>query len=267
MKPPVELVAVDGAIASSYNKSGGTGGPRANLTALAKLGKAGIAVPEAAAALKALSDAVLKAGGDFRVTEMHRDVAVQQAARAKYDAWVDAGKPSTSSEKWNAKTMKAAFVAAPGRSCHNAGRAIDVHLGVLAFPGVPADKQLDKLWEIARPLGWEPIIKQADEGASEAWHFDYWGELKGVKDRLGYEQAARVGAILVGHGDLSTYEAILQALLSRAGYALGPVDGIVGPRTIACVASALKCTDVEAKAKVAAKDSALLATILALPAK
>jgi hypothetical protein len=132
---------------------------------------------------------------------------------------------------------------------------------------VPADKQLDRLWEIARPLGWEPIIKQADEGASEAWHFDFWGELKGVKDRLGYEQAALCGAVLVGHGDLTSYDAVIQALLSRAGFALGPIDGIIGPRSIACLASALKCTDVEAKAKIAAKDTALYATLLALPAK
>ena len=267
MSAPIPLAAVDSSIASSYSKAGKTGGPRQELVSLSKLGKAGFAVAEMAAALKMLSDAVLEAGGDFRVTECHRDVGVQKAARAKYDNWVKAGKPHPTSPSFDSKTMKAAFVAAPGRSGHNAGRSIDVHLGALKFLGVPADKQLDKLWEIAPPLGWEPIIKNADEGASEAWHFDYWGELKGVKDRLGYEQAARVGAILVGHGDLSSYEAVVQALLSRGGFALGPVDGIVGPRTIACVASALGCTDVEAKAKLAAKDVSIYATLLALPAK
>jgi hypothetical protein len=267
MSAPISLVPVDVTIASSYDKAGKTGGPREGCVSLAKLGKAGIAVPEAAVALKALSDAVFKAGGDFRVTECHRNVEVQRAARAKYDNWVKAGKPSPGYERWDAKTMKAAFVATPGRSGHNAGRSIDIHLGALKFPGVPADKQLDRLWEIARPLGWEPIIKPADEGASEAWHFDFWGELKGVKDRLGYEQAALCGAVLVGHGDLTSYDAVIQALLSRAGFALGPIDGIIGPRSIACLASALKCTDVEAKAKIAAKDTALYATLLALPAK
>lgn len=264
---PISLVPVDATIASSYDKAGKTGGPREGLTALAKLGKAGIAVPEMAVALKKLSDEVLAAGGDFRVTECHRDVAVQKAARAKYDAWVAAGKPPPSSPNFNSKTMKAAFVAAPGRSGHNAGRSIDVHLGALKFPGVPADKQLDKLWEIAKPLGWEPIIKDADEGASEAWHFDFWGELAPLKARMGYEQAARVGAILVGHGDIGTFEAVVQALLLRAGHLIGPADGIIGPKTMAALAAVLKCTEADAKSRVAAKDAMVHSTLLGLPSK
>jgi len=267
MTAAISLVPVDATIASSYDKAGKTGGPRVDLTSLCKLGKAGVAVPEMAFALKQLSDAVFKAGGDFRVTECHRDVAVQKAARQKYDNWVNAGKPAPGSLKWDAKTMKAAFVAAPGRSGHNAGRSIDVHLGMLKFPGMPADKQLDKLWEIAKPLGWEPIIKNADEGASEAWHFDFWGELAPLKERMGYEQAARTGAILVGHGDLSSFEAVIQALLLRAGFAIGPVDGIVGPKTISSLASALKCSDADAKNKIAAKDESCFKALAALPAK
>lgn len=264
---PVALVPVDASIASSYQKAGGTGGPRATLTPLAKLGKAGVAVPEMAAALKALSDAVAARGGDFRVTECHRDVAVQKAARAKYDTWVKVGKPKPGTPTFDAGTMKAAFVAQPGRSGHNAGRSIDVHLGELKFPGVPADKQLDVLWEIAKPLGWEPIIKSADESASEAWHFDYWGELAGVKARLGYEQACLCGAILVGHGDLSGYDATLQALLSRAGYDIGPIDGRIGPKTRAALASALGISEDAAAAYVMSKSLAVYAQLLALPAK
>ena len=267
MKPPVELVAVDGSIASSYNKSGGTGGPRANLTALAKLGKAGVATKDTANALKALSDAVTAAGGDLRITECHRDVGVQKAARAKYDNWAKAGKPKPGTSAFDAKTMKAAFVATPGRSMHNAGRAIDIHLSELKFPALPADKQLDRLWEIAKPLGWSPIIKSADEGASEAWHFDFYGDIKGVLDRLGYEQAALCGAILVGHGDLTSYEATVQALLSRAGHNLGAIDGIVGPKTLNALGASLGITPDAAKAKIAAKDESVFATLLLLPAK
>lgn len=267
MNAPIPLVSVDVTIASSYDKAGKTGGPREGLTSLTKLGKAGIAVPEAAYALKRLSDEVFKAGGDFRVTECHRDVAVQKAARAKYDRWVDAGKPPPSSPNFDAKTMKAAFVAHPGRSGHNAGRSIDVHLAALKFPGVPANKQLDKLWEIAKPLGWEPIIKDADEGASEAWHFDFWGELAPLKARMGYEQAARVGAILVGHGDIETFEAVVQALLLRAGHLIGPADGIIGPKTMSALASVLKCSEAEAKSRVAAKDATVHSILLGLPAR
>jgi hypothetical protein len=266
MSAPISLVPVDASIASSYQKSGGTGGPRATLTPLCKLGKVGIAVPEMAAALKALSDAVAAKGGDFRVTECHRDVAVQKAARDKYDNWVKAGKPAPGSAGWNAATMKNAYVAQPGRSGHNAGRSIDVHLAELKFP-VPANKQLDVLWECAIPLGWKPIIREADEGAKEAWHFDYWGELTGVLERLGYEQAALCGAILVGHGDLSSFGAVVQALLCRAGFNIGAIDGAIGPKSIAALSAALGCSDAEARTRVAANDTSLYGALLALPAK
>lgn len=267
MPAPVALVPVDASIASSYDKAGKTGSPRATLTPLARLGKAGVAHPDMARALLNLSNAVTAAGGDLRITECHRDVAVQKAARAKYDNWVKAGKPAASSSAFDAKTMKAAFVAQPGRSGHNAGRSIDVHLGMLKFPGLPADKQLDKLWEIAIPLGWAPIIKSADESASEAWHFDFVGDLKGVKDRLGYEQWALCGAILVGHGDLSSYEAVVQALLSRAGHNLGNIDGIAGPKTINALAASLGITADVAKNKISAKDESIFTALLTLPAK
>lgn len=263
----VKLVPVDASIASSYDKSGKTGGPRANCIPLAKLGKAGIAHPEMAPALKALSDAVTQAGGDFRITECHRDLAVQTAARQKYDNWVKAGKPKPGSAGWNASTMKSAFVASPGRSGHNAGRSIDVHIDALKFPGVARDKQLDKLWEIAKPLGWSPIIKAPDEGASESWHFDFHGELAGVMARLGYEQWALCGALMVGHGDLQGFPAVAQALLCRAGFDIGKIDGAIGPKSIAAIAAALKISETDAKAKVAAEDDAVLTALLALPAK
>jgi D-alanyl-D-alanine dipeptidase len=267
MNAPIKLVAVDGSIASSYNKAGGTGGPRANLTALAKLGKAGVAHPEMAAGLLALSNAVAAAGGDLRITECHRDVGVQEAARAKYDRWVAAGKPKPGTPGFDAATMKAAYVAQPGRSGHNAGRSIDIHLAELKFPGVPANLQLDKLWEIAIPLGWKPIIKTADEGASEAWHLDFPGELSGVMSRLGYEQWALCGAILVGHGDLSNWDAVIQALLSRAGFNVGNIDGQAGTKTKNALADALRINLAAAEAIVAAKDESIIPALLALPAK
>ena len=262
----VPLVPVDPRILSSYARTGGTSGPRDALTPLAKLGKAGIATPAAAAALLALHEAVTARGGDFRVTELHRDVGVQQAARTKYDTWAKAGKPKPGTAAFNAATMKAAFVALPGRSMHNGGRAIDIHLGALKFPGVPADKQLDVLWELARPLGWAPIIKTADEGASEAWHFDFWGDLAGVLKRLGYEEAAKVGAILVGHsGDCQSYGHILQACLQRAGADIGKVDGMPGPKTKQAIVSLLGVTLAAADALAAAKDVSVFPRLLALP--
>jgi hypothetical protein len=163
--------------------------------------------------------------------------------------------------------MKNAFVALPGRSGHNAGRSIDVHLSELRFPGVPANQQLDKLWEIAIPLGWKPVIKTADEGAKEAWHFDFWGELTGVLNRLGYEQAALCGALLVGHGDLQGFPAVTQALLCRAGFDIGKIDGAIGPKSIAALASALRISEADAKNRVTAQDVSMWPALLSLPAK
>lgn len=264
MPAPIALVSVDASIVSSYQRTGGTGGPRSGLIPLATLGKAGVCTADTADALLALSNAVTAAGGDFRVTECHRDVAVQKAARAKYDAWVKAGKPKPGTPGFDAATMKAAFVAAPGRSGHNAGRSIDVDLASLRFPGIAADKQLDRLWEIAIALGWAPIIAAPTEGASESWHFDYWGELQGVKKRLGYEQAALCGAILVGHGDLTGYDATVQALLCRVGANIGAIDGKIGARTRGALAMALGVSESVATTLLISQDRTVYPRLLAL---
>ena len=267
MPAPVALVPVDARILSSYARTGGTSGPRDVMQPLAKLGKAGVCTADTAAALLALHEAVQSAGGDFRVTELHRDVSVQQAARAKYDRWVAAGKPKPGSAGFNASTMKSAFVATPGRSMHNAGRACDINLGVLKFPGVAADKQLDKLWELAKACGWSPVIRTADERASEAWHFDCWGDLRGIRDRLGYEQAAFAGALFVGHaGHGTSWASVTQALLQRAGKDIGPIDGAFGPKSRAALAAALGVTDAAAQAIISRADESVWPALLALPA-
>ena len=257
MTAPVALVSVDSSILSSYGKRG-TGGPRNELQALVTL-KGGKCAPDVMPAVLALHKAILAAGGDFRVTEMHRDLAVQTALRHRYDTWVKAGKPTGAA--YNPTTMKNAFVATPGRSGHNAGRSIDIDISSLKFPGVPADQQLDTLWAIAKPLGWSPIIKAPTEGASESWHFDFHGELAGVLKRKGYETWARVGAVLVGHSDIGGFDAIVQALLIRAGFDV-VLDGAIGPKTRAAVEDAVSGG---AKA-VESKDVALFDALLALPA-
>jgi len=267
MTPVIKLTQVDPSIASSYDKSGKTGGPRNNLISLTRLGKAGVAHPEMAVALLNLSDAVFAASGDFRVTECHRDVAVQQAARQKYLNWDKAGKPKPGTPDFDPKTMKAAFVAKAGRSGHNAGRSIDVHVGALKFPGIPANKQLDHLWNLAIPLGWSPVIKNPDENASESWHFDFLGDLAGVRSRMGYEQWALCGALLVGHGDLQGYDAVTQALLCRAGYSIGDIDGAAGPKTRAAIESALKMAPAAVVTAIASKDTSIWPALLTLPAK
>lgn len=231
-----DIVAHD--ILSSYGPGGTDPAiPRAKLRPLHALA-GGRATPDTCAALWALHLAVLDAGGDFRVTDCFRGVETQREARAKYDRWVAAGKPAPGSSKYDAKTMKAAYVAVPGRSWHNAGRAIDVHLDALRFPGVPANQQLDKLWELAKPIGWSPIIKDAIEGASESWHFDYFGEWRPVVERRGYEEAAIAAAADVGNGEADRGWRFVQGGLHRAGYDVGPIDGIPGSKTARALVAA-----------------------------
>ena len=264
MTAPIRLVSVDRSIKSSYNAAGKTSGPRSELRALADT-SIGIAVPEVAAALLELNEAVTEAGGDLRITELHRSIATQRNARAKYECWIRAGRPSPGSSSYNSATMKSSFVAMPGASNHNAGRAIDIHVGMLKFPNVSASAQLDRFWEIAAPIGWSPVIRTPDERASECWHFDFWGDLRGVYKRLKYSEAARVGAILVGHGDTDTYVAQLQALLQRAGYNIGPVDGIAGAKTKAALKAAINTNDASVTAILQGEDRSIWPALLALP--
>jgi hypothetical protein len=231
----VAMIPVDPSIPSSYGKAGGTDKSIASaalkpLIALA----AGQLVPMAAAALLRLVEQVRLAGGELRITDAYRSVETQAKARARYDRWHQAGRPAPGSVGWDAASMKADFVALPGRSFHNAGRAIDVHVRALSFPGVDANKQLDELWKIAIPLGWTPIIRTPNEAESESWHFDFLGDWKPVVERRGYEEAA-IGAVLeTGQND--AFPACgsirrIQSQLHRAGYDVGGIDGMMGAKT------------------------------------
>jgi len=235
------VVPVSAAILSSYDIHGATGGPRAALSPLATQAR-GKMVPEAAAALGKLNDAALAVGGDFRVTDCFRTIDEQAAIRKRYDTWVAAGKPAPGTKAFNATTMKSDYVALPAKSGHNGGRASDLSTSMMHFPGVAADKQLDKLWEIARPLGWRPIIKAPTEGVTENWHFDYPGELTPILDRHGYETWAMCAVLDIGAGGSVLPRAMERAVqfhLTRSGADLGEIDGMIGQRTERALRQAL----------------------------
>ena len=223
--PRVQLVPVSEEIASSYTK-GGVGAsttPRAALLRLRDL-RGGRMTPDAANGLLALSRAVQAAGGDLRVTDAFRDLDEQTKKRTQYEAALAQG-------------IKKPYVARPGRSNHNAGRAIDIHVAALKLSDDPSNL-LDVLWPIALAHGWRPIIKAPDERASESWHFDYWGEWAPVLDRIGYEQASMCACLDVGVGGTlfsAARERTVQANLQRAGYSIGDIDGIFGARTYAAL--------------------------------
>jgi len=225
--PRIELVRIHKSVVSSYPINS----LRHSLTSLSKL-KTGWFVAEAESALVNLNSAVLKECGDLRITDGLREFKTQAELRDRYIRWVKAGKPDRSSSKYDSKTMKNVFVAEPGFSFHNSGRAIDIHVDMLKFPGVPADKQLDKLWELAVPLGWRPVIKGPWEGKSESWHFDYMGIWSKTYDVLGYKEAAMCASLDIGVGDfLRVRNRALQAQLHRCGMNVGSIDGYLGKKT------------------------------------
>lgn len=232
LTPRIKNVVVDQKILSSYP----VGAPRHKLKPLADI-PAGQRVPaDVAAGLSALHDTLTGMGVDFRVTELFRSIETQRAAHAKYTNWLGHGKPSPKSSAFNPATMKAAFVAEPGYSFHNAGRAIDIHLDMIKLP-VSADRQLDRLWEIMKDHGFRPVIKAPTEGASESWHFDFMGDWGGVYGRTkDYAMTAMCACLDAGNGGYRRDdERALQAQLLRAGYDIGLVDGILGAKTQAAL--------------------------------
>ncbi len=231
----VPVRKVDRSIPSSYGPGGSTSADLAEAVLRPLVETAGgLLVDAAARALERLVEGVRARGGSLRVTDGYRSVETQTRARARYDAWHRAGRPRPGQAGWDGGTMKAAYVALPGRSFHNAGRSIDIHVGALKFPGVPPLQQLDTLWNIAIPLGWTPIIRAPNEQESESWHFDFLEHWRPVLERRGYEEAA-VGAVLET-GENGAFPACgmtrrIQSQLHRAGYDCGAIDGMFGSKT------------------------------------
>jgi len=220
------LVAVDESILSYYERDG----ERIPLWAL----RGGQMTPDAAAALLALSKSCAENGGQLLISDCFRSVEFQAKTRKKYENWLAAGKPSRRSAEYDKKTMKGAFVSRPGRSFHNCGRAVDIAHMLAAPDDVPKDQKLDWLWDVAKPLGWAPIIKDPREGQSEAWHFDWRGPWQPVYERLGYAQTAMCGVLDLGLGEdvyARAWQRWVQAQIHRGGHDIGDVDGYWGKLT------------------------------------
>lgn len=213
MPSDTELVPISSSILSSYG-----GKP------LLQVGEAGRAPRDVADALLALCTELPW----LRITELFRTTATQALARKKYETWVAAGKPTGAS--FDAKTMKAAFVAKPGKSMHNGGRAIDVDVNTLKT--AYGKEYLDAFWPVAAKHGFTPVIARPEEGKSESWHYDMRGCWDLVGDTHGYEIMGLCAALVVGQagawqGDVR----LAQALLLRAGYDIGEPDGDFGTRS------------------------------------
>jgi hypothetical protein len=162
---------------------------------------------------------------------MTRTCAEQQPLFDKYKRWVEAGKP----EKYDSNVMTNVVACEPGRSGHQGGISVDVNT-FKCFPAAPADQQVDLLWKTGKPHGWRPIIDQPDEARSERWHYDQHQTWLSVHDKLGADAAYYCSALDVGQaGKWQSDEALLQALVLRAGINIGKPDGQIGPKTSAAL--------------------------------
>ncbi len=178
--------------------------------------------PDFLKALKKLDELVKAQKGTLRITDLYRSWETQAENRQKYLT----GK-------------KRAYVAKPGSSFHNAGRAVDIGLNHLQFEGVARDDWLDVLWDIAIPLGFRPIIKTPDMDALEAWHFDFPGlEWAKAYDTIKYPEVAKCCVLDVGgwnpdEDSDKVNRMFVQAQLIRLGrFDIGKVDGIFGRKTL-----------------------------------
>jgi len=253
-------------LATSYGPRGATMGrdgrpwPHSKLTTVGQLAPrdrdgAWKAPPGMCQGLEDL-DAAMKAAGSagVRLTEVTRPVERVRTERAKYDTWVEAGRPSPGTPRYQSRAMRTVYIAPPNFTNHQWGGAVDFHVYALDFPGLKGNAALSKLWDLAIPLGFTPIIKNPSLEQSECWHFDRLGPLAGVRAafvahrnespdfRNAYGLTAMVGNVLVGtFTGTKKMERYVQCRLLLAGHWPGPPDGQIGPKT----RKALKAAGVE----------------------
>jgi hypothetical protein len=173
-------------------------------------------------ALKQLDKLVSINKGQLLITDLFRSWDVQAKNREDYES----GK-------------KKAFVAKPGGSFHNAGRAVDISVNELNFEGKEKGEWLKFFWGLAKPLGFYPIITLPDLGISECWHYDYPGKTWEKQYlKLDYAEVAKCATLDIGEWDPKvspdkTKIMFLQSQLIRLQhYGIGKVDGILGPKTL-----------------------------------
>lgn len=194
-------------------------------------------VPEAAAGITKIARRCAELGIDFQVSSAFRSYEDQLAFYTRYQTWKAAGKPARDSSAFDARTMQVEAAGPPGVGTHQSGRAFDMRLSKLYASG----SDLDAFWDLADDYGFLPFyaIQRPDRNASEAWHFDFYGDFSGVFQRYGYSHFLRavtadVGLIGPKYGDARKRWTLgIQAQLARAGGDLGTygIDGAYGRTT------------------------------------
>jgi hypothetical protein len=170
-------------------------------------------------ALYKLKKIVEENKGNLYITELYRSWETQDKARKDYELGI-----------------KKHYVAKPGGSFHNAGRAVDFDTQNLNFEGIKKEHWLQKFWDLAKPLGFKPIIKIPSLNISENWHFDRLGEWSLAYKKLPYSEIAKCCILDIGkwkdHNKIKIRNMFIQAQLIRLEFfEIGKVDGIIGPKT------------------------------------
>lgn len=187
---------------------------------VSKFGEGAYVAPDMLVALEELAESVRKEGGSFYITDLFRSWDTQKKARLEF-----------------LSGTRKDFIAPPGGSFHNAGRAVDFDVKNLNFQGVPRKLWLEKLWQLAIPLGFSPIIKIPDINASESWHLDYPGkDWQKAYNSISYSEVAKCAILDCGKYKERNKETLknmfIQSQLIRLGfYEIGSVDGILGEKT------------------------------------
>ena len=146
---------------------------------VSKLGQSAFVCPDFKEGLLKLNELVKNEGGNFYVTDLLRDWRTQEKARYEY---IIGKKP---------------FVAKPGESFHGSGRAVDIDIKNLNF-SFPKQDWLKKLWELALPIGFRPVIDSPAMDKAEAWHLDFVGVWLKSLGALSYKDAAMCAILDVG---------------------------------------------------------------------
>lgn len=181
--------------------------------------------PDTHAALKELEKAVTQQGGQLKINSVYRSWEKQQAL---FDLHTKDPK-------------KYAVASAPGKSFHQAGRAVDFDIQELGFKGVPKEKWLEKFWSLYKPLGFTPIIDKPNMEESEAWHADHLGLWSSARSKVGYLTTAQCAILDVGNWNPKEEtdkekQLFVQAQLIRLGhFEIGGIDGILGKKSMAAL--------------------------------
>jgi len=178
-------------------------------------------VPDMFTALLKLDRLVRLNKGTMLIIDLFRNWETQEKARTLYKS----GK-------------KKDFVAKPGESFHNAGRAVDISMNDLNFEGIGKENWVSLFWELSMSVGFSPIIPFPSIEESEVWHYNYIGEdwVK-IFNVLSNTRAVKCAVLDVGRWNpASDSEEVKRMFVQSQLYRLqhftiGKIDGIFGRKT------------------------------------